>query len=677
MSPVRIKDHWREQRLFDRRAWFAGTVMVLSALAVLARLYYLQVERHDYYSLLAQANGVRTEPIPAARGLIIARDGEVIASNRPTFDLMLTPDEVPHLNSSLEHLVKLKLLRADDIPSLIHTIKSQESFDRVPIRLDLSEREVARFAVRRYEFPGINLSPQQARWYPFGSLAVDAVGYVGTISASDLKHINQAAYAGTAVIGKTGVEAAYEKQLHGTNGYRQILVNALGRPVSRPGVLAQDLHVEPPIPGEDVILSLDLKIQRLAEKLLKGHDGAVVALDPWNGDILALASSPAFDPNLFARGISEQQYQALVNNPDLPLFNRALRAQLPTGSTVKPAIALGALTDGIVNPKKRIYASSAWHLPGSDHLFHNAAHEVCGWVGLRMAIIMSCDVYFYRLAYKMGVDRLGAWLPNFGFGRPTGIDIPGEQSGLAPTPAWMAKHYPHDYGWYPGDTVILGIGQGAFLATPLQMAHYTGILATRGLSFQPRLVTGLRNPRTHKIHWKRPILDGNLTMISPASWKVVIGAMHGVTTNPRGTAYWAMINSPYPIAGKTGTAQLTREEANGDYNRKATPEKLRDDSWFIAFAPVQAPRIAVAVLVEHAGWGATAAAPIARKIMNAYLLGPNGKLLAATPPEPLSEPANLKPRVLAGVSRTFTVLEQAARPKGPAAGSSVLASEAP
>ena len=677
MSPVRIKDHWREQRIFDRRAWFAGAVMVLAALAVVWRLYYLQIERHGYYSVMAQANGVRTEPIPAARGLIVAQDGEVIASNRPTFDLMLTPDEVPDLRGSLAHLVKLKLLRADDVPNLIRIIASHQSFDSVPIRLDLSEQEVARFAVRRYEFPGINISPQQARWYPFGSLAVGAVGYVGTISANDLKHINQAAYAGTAVIGKSGVEAAYEKQLHGTNGYRQILVDALGRPVRRPGVLARDLHVEPPVPGDDVILSLDLKIQRLAEKLLKGRDGAVVALDPWNGDIIALATSPAFDPNLFARGISEKQYRALVNDPRLPLFNRALRAQLPTGSTVKPALALGALTDGLVNPDKLMYASSAWHLPGSGHLFHNAAHEVCGWMNLRLAIIISCDVYFYQLAYKMGVDRIGAWLPNFGFGRPTGIDIPGEQPGLVPTPAWMARHYPHDRGWYPGDTVILGIGQGSFLATPLQLAHYTGILATRGLSFEPRLVTGLRNPRTHKIHWKRPILDGNLTMISPASWKVVVSAMHGVTTNRRGTAYWAMINSPYSIAGKTGTAQLTREQANGDYNEKTTPEKLRDDSWFIAFAPVQAPRIAVAVLVEHAGWGATAAAPIARKIMNAYLLGPNGKPLPATPREPLSVPPGLKARVRAGVSATLTPLQLAARPQTPPAGSRVLAKEAP
>lgn len=648
--------------MFNRRAWFAGALMVLAALAVFGRLYYLQVLRQHYYEVLSLDNGVRTVPIPAARGLIIARDGEVIASNRPTFDLDLTPDRVPDLNGELAHLVRLGLLRQADLPELIRTIKSRLSFDAVPIRLDLSAKEVGRFAVRRYEFPGIDISPRQARWYPFGKLAVDAVGYVGTITARELADLNQAAYAGTAVIGQTGVEATYEKDLHGTNGYRQMLVDALGRPVRRPGVLGKELHFKPPVPGDDVILSLDLKLQRLAEKLLKGHDGAVVAIDPWTGNILALASAPAFDPNLFARGISEKQYRALVDNPRMPLFNRALRAQLPSGSTIKPAIALGALTDKVINPDKLVYASSVYHLPGSDHLFHNAAHETCGWMNLQMAIVISCDVYFYRLAYKMGVDRIGAWLPNFGFGHPTGIDIPGEQAGLAPTPTWMARHYPHDHGWYPGDTVILGIGQGAFLTTPLQLAHYTAMLATRGLSFEPRLVTGLRIPGTHKIDWKRPVLDGNLAMISPAAWKLVIGAMVGVTTNPRGTAYWTMINNPITIAGKTGTAQLTREQANGSYNEKKTPEKLRDDSWFIAFAPVDAPRIAVAVLVEHAGWGATAAGPIARKLIDAYLLGPNGKRLPAMPREPFSEPTHLKPRVDAGVDPSLTRLQRAAEP---------------
>ncbi|HTX06800.1 MAG TPA: penicillin-binding protein 2 [Steroidobacteraceae bacterium] len=654
MSPVRIKDHWREQRIFDRRAIFAGALMALLALALFGRLYLLQVTRHEYYSALSQENRVRTDPIPAARGLIMDRFGEVIASNQPTFQLELIPDEVPDLSGSLQRLAKLGLLQADDIPELISTIKSRRSFDNVPIVLHLSDDQVARFAVHRYEFPGIDITPQEARWYPEGPLAVDAMGYVGTISEQDLAHIDRAAYAGTAVIGKTGVEAAFEKQLHGTNGFRQILVDAQGRPVQKPGVFAKDLEVKAPTPGDDVILSLDLKVQKVAEAALAGQEGAVVAIDPNNGDIIALVSSPSFDPNLFARGINVQQYHALTDDPQRPLFNRALRAQLPSGSTIKPGLALGALTDGVVDPNQEVLSPYSYHLPGSRHLYHNANHENCGRVDLSAAIIVSCDVYFYRLAHEMGIDRIAAWLPNFGFGRPTGIDIGGEQSGLSPSPAWKATHFrnPADRVWFPGDTVILGIGQGYFLVTPLQLAHYASILATRGFSFEPRLVTGLRDPRTGKIHWKRPILDGDLTMISPASWKLVVNAMVGVTSSekPLGTAYWQMRGSPYTIAGKTGTAQLVRESATGaaserDYSKDKTLERLRDDAWFIAFAPADKPRIAVAVLVEHAGWGDVAAAPVARKVLDAYLLGPGGKLLPAAPRGPYSEPTDLKPRV--------------------------------
>ena len=667
MSPVRIKDDWREQRIFDRRTLFAGAVMTVLALALLGRLYLLQVVRHDYYSTLSQANRVRTDPIPAARGLILDRNGEVIASNQPTFQLELVPDEVPEIKGSLERLVKLGLLQREDIPDLLRTIRSRRPFDSVPIKLHLSDDQVARFAVHRYEFPGVDIKPRQARWYPDGPLAVDAVGYVGTINEQDLKHINAAAYAGTAVIGKTGVEAAYEKALHGTNGFRQILVDAQGRPVQRPGVFAKDLEVRAPVPGDDLILSLDLKVQRVAEQLLAGRPGAVVALNPWNGDVIALASSPSFDPNLFARGISERQYHALMDDPERPLFNRALRAQLPSGSTIKPALALGALTDGVIDPNLPVYSPWAYHLPGSGHLYHNAMHENCGRVNLSQAIIVSCDVYFYRLAHMMGIDRIGAWLPHFGFGRPTGIDIPGEDPGLSPSRAWKASHFrdPSQRIWFPGDTVILGIGQGYFLVTPLQLAHYAAILATRGLSFAPRLVTGLRDPRTGKIHWKRPLLTGDLTMISPASWNTVVEAMVGVTTSakPLGTAYWQMRGSPYAIAGKTGTAQVVRENAKGasnerEYGKDKTLERLRDDAWFIAFAPADSPRIAVAVLVEHAGWGDVEAAPIARKVMDAYLLGPQGKLLRSPGRGRFSAPRGLKPRTVPGVPRTPTPLQQ-------------------
>jgi penicillin-binding protein 2 len=653
MSPVRIKDHWREQRIFERRSLFAGAAMVLLSLTLLGRLYLLQVARHDYYSALSQENRVRTDPIPAARGLIMDRDGEVIASNQPTFELELIPDEVPDLRGSLRRLARLGLLQADDIPELIRTIKSRRSFDDVPIRLHLSDEEVARFAVRRYEFPGIDIMPQEARWYPEVSVAVDAMGYVGTISEKDLAHIDRAAYAGTAVIGKTGVEAAFEKQLHGTNGFRQILVDAQGRPVQKPGVFARDLEMKAPIPGDDVVLSLDLKVQKVAEAALAGQEGAVVALDPNSGDIIALVSSPGFDPNLFARGINESQYRALRDDPNRPLYDRALRGEYSSGSTIKPAMALGALTDGVINPDKPVFCPGWYHLPGARHIWHDANHEHHGAVNLDLAIAQSCDVYFYGVAHEMGIDRISAWLPLFGFGRPTGIDIGGEKPGLVPSRAWKEAHFanPADKVWFPGETVNLGIGQGYFLVTPLQLAHYAGILATRGRIWRPRLVTGLRGPDNGKIAWLPPVYEGYLSNISADSWNRVIHGMIGATTYgpPRtGTAYWAMRGSPYTIAGKTGTDQVVRESVTGNYTDdqlKKIKEQYRDNAWFIAFAPAEAPRIAVAVIVEHAGWGSTSAAPVARKVMDAYLLGPDGKLLPGAPRGRYSEPTNIKPRV--------------------------------
>jgi len=651
VSPVRIKDHWREQRIFERRSLFAGAAMLLLALALLGRLYLLQVIRNDYYAALSQENRVRTDPIPAARGLIMDRYGEVIASNQPTFQLELIPDEVPDLGGSLHRLVKLGLLQADDVPELIRTIKSRRTFDNVPIRLHLSDEEVARFAVRRFEFPGVDITPEEARWYPEGSLAVDAMGYVGTISEKDLGHIDRAAYAGTAVIGKTGVEGTFEKALHGTNGFRQTLVDAQGRPVQKPGVFARDLEVKAPIPGDDVILSLDLKVQKVAEAALAGQEGAVVALDPDSGDVIALVSSPGFDPNLFARGITEKEYGSLEGDPNRPLYDRALRGEYSSGSTIKPGLALGALTDGVIDPDKSIFCPGYYHLPGGRHIWHDANHERHGETDLDQAIARSCDVYFYGVAHAMGIDRISAWLPLFGFGRPTGIDIGGEKPGLVPSREWKEAHFanPANKVWFPGETVNLGIGQGYFLVTPLQLAHYTSILATRGHIWRPRLVTGLRSPDTGKIEWLPPVYEGSLSNISADSWKRVIHGMIGATTYPNGTAYYPMRGSVYTIAGKTGTDQVVNESVTGnlgeDNGFKKIKEQYRDNAWFIAFAPADAPRIAIAVIVEHAGFGSTGAAPVARKVMDAYLLGPDGKLLPAAPRGPDSEPDDLKPKM--------------------------------
>ncbi len=630
MPAVRIKDHWREQRLFDQRSIICAVIMALATLGLVARLYVLQVSRHAYYSELSQGNRVRTEPIPAARGLILDRAGEVIAGNQPAYQLELVPEEVPDVDGTLASLVQLGLIRAEDVAELERTIDSSRSFDSVPIRLRMSDEDVARFAVRRFEFPGLDIRTRQTRWYPNGGLAVHALGYVGAISEQDLKHIDRATYAGTSLIGKLGIESAYESQLHGNNGFREVLVNAQGRSVERQGAFVPNLRTKPPTPGADLVLSIDLKVQRVAEAALAGHRGAVVALDPKNGDVLALVSLPGFDPTLFGRGITAGEYGTLSNDIDRPLFNRALRGTYPPGSTIKPGIALAGLTYHVVDPQARKYCAGAFHLPGSSRMFREYHNEKHGYVDLDDAIARSCDVYFYGLADVLGVDRIATFLAPFGFGKTTGIDISGEKSGILPSKEWKAKAFakPADQVWFPGETVNFGIGQGYLTVTPLQLAHYASIIATRGRIWKPRLVAAYRDPHTGQMQHVPAQSEGEVSGVSAEDWDRVVHGMIGVTQ--RGTAAAIGAHAPYTFAGKTGTAQVFTVAQNERYNASAINERLRDHSWFIAFAPADAPRIAIAVLQENGGAGASAAAPIARKVLDAYLLAADGKVKPAT-----------------------------------------------
>jgi len=630
MPAVRIKDHWREQRLFDQRSIICAVIMALATLGLVARLYVLQVSRHAYYSELSQGNRVRTEPIPAARGLILDRAGEVIAGNQPAYQLELVPEEVPDVDGTLASLVQLGLIRAEDVAELERTIDSSRSFDSVPIRLRMSDEDVARFAVRRFEFPGLDIRTRQTRWYPNGGLAVHALGYVGAISEQDLKHIDRATYAGTSLIGKLGIESAYESQLHGNNGFREVLVNAQGRSVERQGAFVPNLRTKPPTPGADLVLSIDLKVQRVAEAALAGHRGAVVALDPKNGDVLALVSLPGFDPTLFGRGITAGEYGTLSNDIDRPLFNRALRGTYPPGSTIKPGIALAGLTYHVVDPQARKYCAGSFHLPGSSRMFREYHNEKHGAVDLDDAIARSCDVYFYGLADVLGVDRIATFLAPFGFGKTTGIDIGGEKSGILPSKEWKAKAFakPADQVWFPGETVNFGIGQGYLTVTPLQLAHYASIIATRGRIWKPRLVAAYRDPHTGQMQHVPAQSEGEVSGVSAEDWDRVVHGMIGVTQ--RGTAAAIGAHAAYTFAGKTGTAQVFTVAQNERYNASAINERLRDHSWFIAFAPADAPRIAIAVLQENGGAGASAAAPIARKVLDAYLLTADGKVKPAT-----------------------------------------------
>jgi len=495
MPAVRIKDHWREQRLFDQRAIVCAGIIGLATIALIVRLFLLQVSRHDYYADLSQGNRVRTEPIPAARGLILDRYGELIAGSQPAYQLELVPEEVPDIDATLEALAQLNLIRAEDVDEIGRTIDSSRTFDSVPIRLRMSDEDVARFAVHRFEFRGVDIKTRQTRWYPNSDLAVHALGYVGAISEQDLKHIDRSAYAGTSLIGKLGVESAFESQLHGVNGSREVLVNAQGRSVERQGAFVPKLHSKAPVAGADLQLSIDLKIQRVAEAALAGHRGAVVALDPNNGDVLALVSLPGFDPTVFAQGITAAEYRALAEDIDKPLFNRALRGTYPPGSTVKPAIALTALTYHVVDPQAHRFCAGSFHLPGSSFIYREYHNEHHGSVDLDDAIARSCDVYFYGLANEIGVDRISSFLGRLGFGKPTGIDISGEKAGILPSREWKEKTFarPVDRVWFPGETVSFGIGQGYLTVTPIELAHYASIVATRGKIWRPRLVTAYRD----------------------------------------------------------------------------------------------------------------------------------------------------------------------------------------
>ena len=616
---MRIKDQWNEQRIYSSRTFAALLTIGLLSLTLLGKLAYLQIIRHDYYLELSQGNRVRQDPIPASRGLILDRRGRVLVDNEPAFQLELIPEQTPDLPGTLQRLAGLGLLDREDIDPLKRIIRSRRGFDSVPVRLRLSDEEIGRFAVHRFEFQGVELRARQTRHYPYGELGVHALGYVAAVSEDDLERIDRPGYAGTTLIGKLGVESAYETQLHGLNGYQQILVNAQGRSVKFQGAYQPDLRAAAPVAGKDLVLALDLPTQQAAEAALGDQRGAVVALDPTNGDVLALVSHPGFDPSVFGRGLTRSEYSLLTGNEDKPLLNRALRGAYPSGSTIKPVMALAGLNYGIVDPERREFCNGAFHLPGSSHLYREGKGGKHGAVGLVDAVARSCDVYFYSLAAQLGVERIAAFAAQFGIGSLTGIDISGEKPGLLPTPEWKKQAFkrPQDQIWFPGETVNFGVGQGYLLVTPLQLAHMVALLAERGQSYQPRVVMGARNANGAIVR-SAPVATRGAAGISAENWALVLRGMIGATTY--GTAAAISKDARYTIAGKTGTAQVYTVAQNARYNEKTVAERLRDHAWFIAFAPAEAPRIAICVLVENGGFGASAAAPIARRVMDAYLL---------------------------------------------------------
>ncbi len=618
-----IKDHHSEKRLFVSRIILAVVISVLLLGVVVARLVQLQVRDYELFAEKSQGNRVRIEAIPPTRGLILDRRGRVLAENLPAYQLELIPEQVPDLQDTLARLAAIGLIRSEDIPRFNGLSQTAPRFKPVTLRFRLTDDEIARFANQRPRFPGVDFQPRLVRHYPDGYLTAHAIGYVGALSTADLERLDAATYAGTAHTGKTAVEHFNEEMLHGQVGFRQIMTNARGRqvPAEARDIAGSVLEGESPTPGHNLYLSLDLDLQRVATEALGDGRGAIVAIDPNNGEILALVSAPSFDPNAFATGMSRSEFNALQNNEDRPLFNRAVRGSYPPGSTIKPMLSLAALETGATNLTRRTVCIGYYSLPGSTHRYRDWKPGGHGEVDLHDAITQSCDVYFYEISRDIGIDRMHYYLDQFGLGKETGLDMVGEADGLLPSRAWKRQAFREraDQVWFPGETVIAAIGQGYMLASPLQLANATAALATRGKRFKPHLVAAFEDPVSGKRTLIAPERLPDVNIENEFYWDNVLAGMHDVMQSSRGTAQAVGLGAPYQMAGKSGTAQIISISQDEEYNEEEIDERLKDHALFIAFAPYDEPRIAVAVIVENGSSGSRVAAPIARAVMDEYL----------------------------------------------------------
>jgi penicillin-binding protein 2 len=612
LRQLTLKDHFLEYRLFTNRAIillvFCGGLLV----ALFSRLFYLQVIAHDHFTTLSEDNRVKLQAIPPNRGLIYDRNGILLADNLPSYRLEITAEQVDNMKTTLAELAKIIDIREADRIRFEKLLRNKPRFEAVPLRFHLSDEEVARFSVNRYRFPGVDIQAGLARHYPLGKLAVHALGYVGRIDENALKYLDPSNYNGTTHVGKIGIEKSYESVLHGKVGVQQVETTAQGR-------VLRVLQRTPPVAGRNLYLTLDSRLQDAAEKAFGDYTGTAIALDPRNGDVLALVSMPTYDPNPFVNGIEQADYQALKDDENQPLFNRALRGQYPPGSTIKPFMGLAGLELGITTARSTTYCPGFFMLPGSSHKYRDWKHGGHGTVNLVSAITQSCDVYFYDLALSMGIDRIHSYLSHFGFGKLTNIDLLGELPGLLPSAQWKRER--RNQPWFPGETLITGIGQGFFLATPLQLATATATLANRGQRIRPSIVRAEQEAGSTALLPHTPQIEETVSVSDPKNWDTVINAMIDVVNSAHGTARHIGLNSRYKIAGKTGTAQVFGLKQEERYDAKHIEEKLRDHALFIAFAPADDPKIAVAVIVEHGGAGSSVAAPIARAIMDSYLLG--------------------------------------------------------
>ncbi|NLO79398.1 MAG: penicillin-binding protein 2 [Xanthomonadaceae bacterium] len=609
-----LKDQQAERQLLFRRCLIAGAGMIVLILILILRLGYLQIASYQHYSMLSQENRIKLVALPPPRGLIYDRNGVVLAENRPSFRLVLTPEEVRDIDDTLRRLGEIIEISESDLSRFRELLGRSRRFEEIPLKVRLSEEEVARFAIDRHHFPGVEVQAQPTRYYPLGPVASHAIGYVSRINAEELRQLSAqgraADYSGSSHIGKLGIERYYEHLLHGSVGVKKVETNALGRVI-------RSLETTPPIPGKDLYLTLDIRLQQRAEEALGEHTGAIVMIEPKTGEVLAFVSKPTYDLNLFVNGIDIETYRALQQDPYTPLFNRALRGQYPPGSVIKPLVALAALEHGVVRADDHIFCTGYYTLPGIDHRYRDWKRYGHGRMNLIESIAQSCDVYYYDVAYRLGIDDLSSFMLDFGLGQRTGIDLTGELPGLVPTRAWKRAH--RNEPWFHGETLITGIGQGFMLTTPLQLADMTATIANRGVRVRPHLLRQIGS-------------NGNLSppLVEPPSkviklkqeqyWDDVIEAMRRVAHSTTGTARAVGRNLDYQMASKSGTAQVfSLSQDDRDYAASELARELRDHALFIAFAPVDDPAIAVAVVVEHGNSGSSVAAPIAAQVIDAYL----------------------------------------------------------
>ena len=613
-----FRDLEGDLRRFQFRLGVAGAV-VLATFGLLAlRFVYLQLYQHDYYRTKAEDNRISVVPLVPNRGLILDRNGVVLARNESQYTLEINPQKAGNVETVIAELGKVIDVQARD-RSRFRKLRSEiKGADSLPIRTRLTDDEVARFAANAYRFPGVEIKARLFRSYPMGEVASHALGYIGRISSKDLERLEaegeQGNYKGSDFIGKAGIEGSYERELHGTTGSAQVEIDASGRGI-------RTLESSPPVSGNNLALTLDIKLQQVAETAFGNFRGALVAIEPATGGVLALVSKPGYDPNLFVDGIDAAAWEALNNDPDKPLNNRALTGAYPPGSTFKPFMAVMALELGRRTPESTIFDPGFFALPGVSHRWRDWKVGGHGSVNLHRSIVISCDTYYYGVANDTDIDALHDFLSQFGFGQPTGIDIDGERGGLLPSREWKRKRFKTavEQKWYPGDSVSVGIGQGYNLATPIQLAFATSILANNGVVYKPHIVRNVVDARTGETRAvePQPVRTVNLN----PKWVELVKAAMVDVTKPGGTAARSGAGAQYAYGGKTGTAQVVAMKQNEKYDEKKVAERHRDHSLFIAFAPAAAPTIALGILVENGGHGSATAAPIARVVLDYFLLG--------------------------------------------------------